>query len=132
MTLSWCGELHGFLLLLACSQRSAQSGCRCLCLCNWGAQLVLFMRISFALAIVINVLILLGYSVKTPSASLGGDFGTRSHFPDGVGVGQGSAPLAVAGVSRAITLLGYIQTALCSLATLQFLTGRAMPIIRSG
>jgi hypothetical protein len=92
----------------------------------------MFMRLSFALAVVINVLILLGYSVKTPSASLGGDFGTRDHFPEGVVVDHGSAPLSAAGVSRAIMLLGYIQTALCTVSALQFLTSRAMPIIRTG
>lgn len=68
------------------------------------------MRTSFCLAIAINVLMLLGYSVEAPSIK--GRFPPRDDFPLDAVVVDGFAPLSTHGVYKAILVMGYIQTAL--------------------
>ena len=55
------------------------------------------MRISYALALVINLLMLLGFSSR--------DASTRGHYPP-------AGPLSVTEVHHAVYVLGYLQTAL--------------------
>ncbi len=90
------------------------------------------MRASFALALVINLFILLGYSVSVPSADLQGDFGERSRFPDEVTIAGGTGPWSMSGIRDAMRLMGYVQTALSTTALILFLTSNGVTIVRNG
>ncbi len=90
------------------------------------------MRLSFCLAIAINLLILLSFGVKAPSVTVAPNFGHRDHFPDGVDVVDGNAPLSSLSISRTIRRLGNVQTGLCTVAMVLFLTSNVAPIVKSG